>query len=179
MNHSERVLKSLQHREPDRVRIDFGGTLLAGIAPVPYRELKAHLGLEIGLIRVLVALDQVALVENEVQVRLGSDVRGSSSSPRRGGVLNDGSPAEFPSKCKTEARPDGSEVVLDEEGDIEVVRAPGSRFYMPRSYRHAPLSAVISLSDVDKWRKKMEPSSLVRPGFRGIELQSEIPVREH
>lgn len=158
MNHRERVLKSLQHQEPDRVAIDFGGTSPTGIAPAAYKELKAHLGLEIGVIRVLEPLSQKTLVEDEVQVRLRSDVRGVFFEPKewRRGVLHDGSAAELPRKWITKTQPDGSEIVIDEAGSITAVRAPGSDSYMPRAYQHPPLSETTSASDLRKWSKKVE-----------------------
>ena len=44
MNSRERVVKALNHEEPDRIPIDFGG-LLASINVYTYDDLLEHLGL--------------------------------------------------------------------------------------------------------------------------------------
>lgn len=46
MSHRERVLAALEHRETDRVPIDFGGTYTTAIYYAAYDRLKAHLGIE-------------------------------------------------------------------------------------------------------------------------------------
>ena len=46
MNSRERVLKALAHREPDRVPIDLGGSLVTGINAAAYGRLKRTLGVE-------------------------------------------------------------------------------------------------------------------------------------
>jgi uroporphyrinogen decarboxylase len=45
VNSRERVLTALDHKEPDRVPIDFAGTGVSGICYQAYNDLRAHLGL--------------------------------------------------------------------------------------------------------------------------------------
>lgn len=45
MDSRERVLLSLNHKEPDRVPFDMGGTVVTGISAKAYRKLRQHLGL--------------------------------------------------------------------------------------------------------------------------------------
>jgi uroporphyrinogen decarboxylase len=45
MSSRERVLAALNHQEPDRVPIDFGGTTATSIVIPAYEKLKSHLGL--------------------------------------------------------------------------------------------------------------------------------------
>ncbi|MEN6495764.1 MAG: methyltransferase, partial [Thermoguttaceae bacterium] len=45
MNSRERVLRAINHQEPDRVPIDVGGTRQSGIAASTYHRLKQRLGL--------------------------------------------------------------------------------------------------------------------------------------
>lgn len=47
MGHRERVLKALNHEEPDRVPIDLGGTSNSSVHIAKYQELKAHFGVDI------------------------------------------------------------------------------------------------------------------------------------
>ncbi len=44
----ERVLRAVQHQEPDRVPIDLGGHRSSGIMALAYRRLKEHLGIRTG-----------------------------------------------------------------------------------------------------------------------------------
>ena len=49
MNSRERVLATINHREPDRVPLSFGDAGFSGIfdhSPYGYRALCAHLGIE-------------------------------------------------------------------------------------------------------------------------------------
>jgi len=45
MNSRERTLLSLNHKEPDRVPFDMGGTVVTGIGVKAYRNLRKYLGL--------------------------------------------------------------------------------------------------------------------------------------
>ena len=46
MSSRERVLKTLNHEEPDRVPLDMGGTIMSGIMAHALDRLRKHLGLE-------------------------------------------------------------------------------------------------------------------------------------
>ena len=48
MNSRERVRAALDHREPDRPPIDFGGHRSSGIAAIAYARLKKALGITTG-----------------------------------------------------------------------------------------------------------------------------------
>ena len=45
MNSIERVKTALEHREPDRVPLDIGGTRVSGIHEAAYRRYRRDLGL--------------------------------------------------------------------------------------------------------------------------------------
>jgi len=47
MNHRERALAALNHREGDRIPIDLASTRNTGILIEPYRALALHLGAEV------------------------------------------------------------------------------------------------------------------------------------
>ena len=74
MTPRERVLAAINHREPDRVPIDLGSTIVTGIMAVPYRQLKMRWGLD-GLVKVHDWKQQLALVEEPVLQKIGVDVR--------------------------------------------------------------------------------------------------------
>ena len=70
----ERILKALCHEPTDRVPIDLGGMASTGIMAIAYDQLKKHLGIEGGQIRIVDIGQQLAEVELEVLVRFGADV---------------------------------------------------------------------------------------------------------
>jgi uroporphyrinogen decarboxylase len=117
MNGRERVLAALEHREPDRVPRDLGGTTVTGINIVAYRNLVRHLGLaeEPTLLSERVRLADLSEV---VLQRFGSDCR----SVVAGGAFGVGLPAGD-GTCV-----DGYGIVRafppDERGHWYVVRSP-------------------------------------------------------
>ncbi|MGD9002431.1 MAG: uroporphyrinogen decarboxylase family protein [Anaerolineae bacterium] len=149
MNRRERVLTSLRHEEPDRVPIDLGGTVDSTIAAVAYKELRAHLGLGPGEVRVADIYQHTALVDQDVRRALDVDVRLVGDRPLhwRDGVLPDGSPALFPDRFRPERRPDGSQVLLDEAGTV-VLKMPRDGHYFDPV--HSPLADATSIHEIDR-----------------------------
>ena len=74
MTSKERVVRSIQHRETDRVPLDLGATLVTGIHAYSYSRLKEHLGLSNGLVEIIDTYQFLARVEDEVLERFGIDV---------------------------------------------------------------------------------------------------------
>jgi uroporphyrinogen decarboxylase len=70
----ERVLCALNHEEPDRVPIMFGGSGATSILAPAYDRLKAHLGIQ-SQTRVSSRIFQYTLLDEEVMARFGSDFR--------------------------------------------------------------------------------------------------------
>jgi uroporphyrinogen decarboxylase len=149
MNHRQRVLAALRHQEPDRVPIDLGGTMDSTIMAVPYRELRNHLRLGAGRIRVADVYQHTALVEEDVRQALEIDVVFLSDEPNewRKGSLPDGSPAEFPAKFLPRLQDDGSQVVLDAIGNV-VLKMPKDGHYFDPVY--SPLADATSVRDIEK-----------------------------
>ena len=73
MSSRERVLAALDHREPDRVPYDFGGTFVTSSHHVAYRRLREYLGLsaEVNVADIRLGL---AWTDRDVQDLLGADV---------------------------------------------------------------------------------------------------------
>ena len=46
MSHRERVMRALNHQEPDRVPLDLGGTRSSSLVVEAYKALNRHLGVE-------------------------------------------------------------------------------------------------------------------------------------
>ena len=70
-----RVLATLEHREPDRVPFDLGGSRMTGIHVSAYAGLRAALGLPPVEVRVADLPQQLAEVDADVMDALGCDVR--------------------------------------------------------------------------------------------------------
>lgn len=80
MNSRERVLTALNHKEPDRVPFDMGGTVVTGISATAYKKLRAHLGLPPVQPTIVDIFQQIARVDDDVMDRFGVDVK--NISPR-------------------------------------------------------------------------------------------------
>jgi len=75
MNSRERVKLALDHREPDRIPLDFGGTVLTSLHQQAYRKLRAFLGLPELEIRIMDIFQQIAVIDEDVREKLGVDFR--------------------------------------------------------------------------------------------------------
>lgn len=86
MNSRQRVQTALQHKEPDRIPFDLGGTVLTSIHVNAYRNLRRYLGLPEIDIRVMDVFQQIAEVDDDVRARLGCDCR--NVAPRSSATFN-------------------------------------------------------------------------------------------
>jgi uroporphyrinogen decarboxylase len=75
MTSRDRVLQALNHREPDRVPFDLGGTGLSTIHVTAYQNLRRHLRLPVQEPRIGFLAEQLVLVDEDVAERLATDVR--------------------------------------------------------------------------------------------------------
>ena len=85
MGHRERVLKALNHEEPDRVPFDLGGAAGSSLHVNKYEELKAHFGFD-GPTRLGNKWVQSVVVDEPILQALDIDFRylsigGSDSRP--------------------------------------------------------------------------------------------------
>ena len=149
MNSRERVLEALNHREPDKVPIDLGGTIDTGITAIAYNRLKAFLRIRTGKTQLIDMAGQIAKVEKPILRFAQSDCIPILMEPKewKPGILPDGSPCEVPAKWNPVRLEDGSSVVYDSNGH-EIYRLPsGGYYYEPTS---CPLKDVKSASEVDE-----------------------------
>jgi len=73
MNSRERVLTALDHREPDRIPFDLGGTIVTAIHVGAHRALRPALGLPPREPQVIDPIQHPALVEDDLKTRLVVD----------------------------------------------------------------------------------------------------------
>jgi uroporphyrinogen decarboxylase len=161
MNSRERVLTALNHKEPDQVPFDMGGTVVTGIQAKAYRGLRDYLGLPKKEIKIIDTFQQLAQVDDDVMERLGVDVR--NVSPR--------STASFEIEITDSA--DGKyNQFYDEYGIGWKMPKVGGLYY--DMYDH-PLSGDVSKSDVDKFKlpDPLDPSRFSGIRDAAIKVQNE------
>jgi uroporphyrinogen decarboxylase len=82
-----RVEAALNHREPDRVPFDLGGSVVTGIHEKAYRQLRRYLGLPEKEVEIENTVQQIARVHEDVKDRLNVDVYGIQPGPARDFIL--------------------------------------------------------------------------------------------
>ena len=135
MNSRERVMSSINHKEPDRIAIDLGSTPSSGISAIAYNNLKKYLGITTGHTDVYDVVQQVTQPEYSILDRFGVDVidlgrtfneKDTDWSPI---VLPDGSNARYPAWFKPQIQPDGSYLAYNKD-DVLVGKMPiGATFF--------------------------------------------------
>lgn len=153
MNSRERVLAAINHRQPDRLPIDLGGTRQSGIAVSTYHQLKQALGLGTPT-RIYDVYQMLAEVERSVMERFGADVIGLNRPAVAFGIVNDGwrpwqmfdgTPVEVPTGFQPVTEKSG-DLVLFNNGQL-VARMPKDGYYFDRlevypGGRHAAVDEV-------------------------------------
>jgi uroporphyrinogen decarboxylase len=134
MNHRERALLALNHKEPDRVPIDLSSNRNTGILIEPYQALVEYLSIDEKMTLDDFGQSKVARVASpseEVLQRLDIDFRGIF--------------LDLPDRPLEKILPDGSH--QDELGVIRQ-RPSGSYYYDIVS---SPLDGEISVNDIQNW----------------------------
>lgn len=75
MNCRERVIATLNHKEPDRIPLDLGGTIVSSITKNAYIGLKKYLGLEIEKVKILDNVQQLPYIDEKLLQKLDVDIR--------------------------------------------------------------------------------------------------------
>lgn len=159
MTHRERVLKALNHEEPDRVPIDIGGTLCTGIMAIAYKKLKEHLGINDKPVKLFDTGQQLAWIDTEVLEFFDASVKLLHYSMDwyemrldewKVGELTDGSEALVPKDFNPVE--EGNSWKIKHKG-ITIAKRPRSAFYFDRVYH--PLVDLNTIGDLKrklKWK---------------------------
>ena len=115
MGHRERVLAALDHREPDRLPIDLGSSVVTSIAASTYQRLRAFLKLPDRKTRIAEVTQQIACVDTDLLEIIGADILPVWPNP----------PARY--LPAFESGPDGSTTFKDEFG--ATLKKPLDGFY--------------------------------------------------
>lgn len=155
MNSRERIIETLNHREPDMLAIDFGAMRSTGISAIAYNKLKSYLGIEGGVTKLYDIFQQLAEPEPEIVDLLGGDVVQLHRYAPSFGITND--------RWKSAKLQDGSDClipygynpVMNENGDLEIrdgehiiARMPENGLYFDPVYR--PYENVETSEDIDR-----------------------------
>lgn len=138
MTSRERVLAALDHREVDRLPLDFSGHRSSGIAAIAYARLREHLGLAARPIRVYDPIQQLAIVDDDLLDRFGVDTielgRAFALEEEAWAdwVLPDGTPCQMPSWALPEA--EGKDWVLRSTSGREIGRMPEGALYFEQTH---------------------------------------------
>jgi uroporphyrinogen-III decarboxylase len=74
MTSRERILAAIEHRQPDRVPLDMGSTIMSGIMALALTDLRKALGLPARVVKVYEPYQMLGEVEADVMEALGIDV---------------------------------------------------------------------------------------------------------
>ena len=161
----ERIKAAVEHREPDRIPFDLGGSTLTGINKKAYYNLRKYLGLKVPASIEDIVIDdkmqQLALVEDDVRDILKCDAR--SVMPN----ASDSSPHIIPDH--------------EEDGDIRFTDEWGLGWRMPLDGGHyfdmykAPMAHIETYDELKKW-KWNDPTDPAR--FVGMREQADKIVFE-
>ncbi len=151
MKSRERVLTAINHKEPDRVAVDFGGHRSSGIMAIAYARLKKYLGITGGDIYVYDIPQQSAIIEPEVLNRFQVDVielgRGFGLEKEywKEWQLPDGTPGKIPAHINL-VKENGNWFACSDDG-TRIAAQPKGSLYFDQIY--FPLQGVKDLKIVD------------------------------
>ena len=134
----ERILAALEHRETDRVPVDFSGHRSSGIAAIAYPKLRKFLGLPPGPIRVYDIIQQLAIVDDDVLDRFGVDTielgRGFAQDEQswRPWTLPDGTACFVPAWTGIER--EAERWIIRSQGGRILAHMPDGSLYFEQTY---------------------------------------------
>lgn len=135
MTSKERVMLSLNHKEPDRVPIDFNGHRSSGISVQAYINLRKYLGLDTDHIYVYDVIQQLAAVHDDVLDIFKVDVvqQGNEfykdDSYWKDWQMHDGTYVKIPKFVDIEVTSEGDFEILGSEGQQLCIQKKGCLYF--------------------------------------------------
>jgi hypothetical protein len=183
MTSKERVLAALNHRQPDRVPIDFGSTGVTGMHATCVDGLRRYFGLENRPVKIHEPYQMLGLIEDDLQNALGLDVEGVFPRKTMFGFANhDWKPWRMPDGLEVLVSEDfrvtvdaGGNTLIYPEGDTSVApsgRMPRDGYFFDSIMRQPPIDedrlnpddnleefAPIADEEVEYFRREVERAS--------------------
>jgi uroporphyrinogen decarboxylase len=181
MTSRERVLTSLNHREPDRIPVDFSGHRSSGIAAMAYARLRDYLGLARKPIRVYDPVQQLAIVDEDVLQRFQVDTielgRAFALEDKYWAewVLPDGTPCFMPAWALPQR--EGRDWILHSPSGRVIARMPEGVLYFEQT--HYPFAEEDDLDRIEElfaegmWTGVRSPPGPIVAGADGPQLLAE------
>jgi hypothetical protein len=145
MTQRERVLTALNHRAPDRIPIDFGGSAVTGMHASCVADLRDYYGLEKRPVRVHEPYQMLGWIDQDLKQAMGIDVDGVFPRVTMFGFPNEG--------WKAWRMPDGLEVLVPEKFATTVSESGDTLIYPgPRPAAGCPKKAGFSIPSYAKSR---------------------------
>lgn len=149
MTSKERVLSTLNHREPDHIPIDFGGTAVTGVHVTCVAALRDHYGLAPTPVKVHEPYQMLGFVADDLAAAMGLDVVGVFPRETMFGFENRGW-KEWDFNGLTVLVPEEFRVTTDDRGDTLIYpegdtsvppsgRLPKGGFFFDTIVRQEPL----------------------------------------
>ena len=149
MTSYERVKAALEHREPDRLPFDLGGSVLTGINRRAYAKLRRHLGLGELEPRLVDETQQLARVDEDLLARLEVDVACVDPDPPAG-----------PTLAKSPVRDGEYWRMVDEWGISWKMPVEGGHYF---DMTDQPLKAAESAADLERYPGRTRPRPPASP----------------
>ncbi len=136
MTPRERIIAALEHKETDRLPIDFAGTDCSGIHLIAHDKLRKYLNLDPQTTRMACLVQVLAEVDEQMQELFHADAKGLYFNPVEWSKWDSGwgFELEAPALWKPEDLPGGETVIRDAEGVIRYERPPGGYYFDPVSF---------------------------------------------
>lgn len=150
MTHKERMAKALSHEQPDKVPIDFGGTVVTGMHVSCVAALRDHYALGRRPVKVHEPYQMLGLIEDDLLDAMGVSVKGVTPRNTLFGFANEnwqpltapwGQEVLVPEKFNVTQEPNG-DLVIYPQGDTSVPpsgRMPQGGFYFDSIIRQEPI----------------------------------------
>ncbi len=90
MNSKQRVLNALTHRQPDKIPVDFGGTLCSGMHVTCVAALRDYYGLGKKPVKVYEPFQMLGYIDEDLKQAVGVDVVGVNPRSNLFGFANEG-----------------------------------------------------------------------------------------
>ncbi|NSW92733.1 MAG: hypothetical protein HPY74_19170 [Firmicutes bacterium] len=151
MKSRERILKTLNHEEPDRIPRDLGGTESSSLSAFSFIKVKNFLGFD-DIPFIYDPYQYIAYTNDAIRKRYLIDTNNLSPGPKNWNVVDHplGFKVKLPEKWKEVYNSDGSTSILNKNGNIIAKRPLNGYYFEPVN---PPLSAIDGLQCINSYKE--------------------------